>query len=437
MIKENAIKLVDLFDPEIANLLHTEEERQRTTIGLIASENVVSPLAACLEGSIFTNKNTEGYAGKRYVGGCANADAAELLAVERLKTLFGCDHANIQASNATIANLAVLVGLLNEGDTILSMNLSDGGHLSHGAKFHMSGQLFNSVHYGVNKETERIDMGEVRALALEHKPRMIICGASSYPRTIDYEEFRVIADEVGAYMWADCAHDIGLIAGGAIPSPVPYVDVVTFSTQKTLRGPRGCGIILCKKEFANRLDRGVFPRLQGGPKADMLAARAVLFKECMEPEFKAYAKQVVLNANALAKGCAEEGLRVITGGTDTHMVMLDVTSVVPSGQVAENTLNDIGLVTNKNMIPFDQLPPSIASGLRIGSSIMTTRGAKEDELYRIGRLIGKVLKSYKDTEILNKIKSEVYEIATSYPVFSSEWIPSSCRDAYLEMVDKN
>ncbi len=433
MIKENAIKLVDLFDPEIANLLHLEEERQRTTIGLIASENVVSPLASCLEGSVFTNKNTEGYAGKRYVGGCANADAAELLAVERLKTLFGCEHANIQSGNATIANLAVLVGLLNEGDTILSMNLSDGGHLSHGAKFHMSGQRYNSVHYGVNKETEQIDMDEVRALALEHKPRMIICGASSYPRTLDYEKFRAIADEVGAYMWADCAHDIGLIAGGAIPSPVPYVDIVTFSTQKTLRGPRGCGIIMCKRELAGKIDRGVFPRIQGGPKADMLAARAVLFKECMEPEFKAYAKQVVLNAKALVKGCEEEGLRIITGGTDTHMVMLDVTSLVPSGQVAETILNQVGLVTNKNMIPFDQLLPSVASGIRIGSSIMTTRGAKEEALYHIGRLLGRTLKNYENGEVLEQISKEVRDIAISYPMFSSEWISEAIRSDFEEM----
>ncbi len=437
MIKENAMKLVNHFDPEIAELLHAEEERQRITIGLIASENVVSPLASCLEGSAFTNKNTEGYAGKRYVGGCANADAAELLAVERLKNLFGCEHANVQSGNATIANLAVLEALLKPGDTVLSMNLSDGGHLSHGAKFHLSGKRFNIVNYGVNKETEHIDMKNIRELALKHKPNMIICGASSYPRMIDYKEFKAIADEVGAYMWADCAHDIGLIAGGAIPSPVPYVDVVTFSTQKTLRGPRGCGVILCKKELADKLDRGVFPRIQGGPKADMLAARAVLFKECMQPEFKTYVRQVVLNAKALAKGCAEEGLRLITGGTDTHMVMLDVTTIVPSGQLAEDTLNEVGLVANKNMIPFDTLPPSVASGIRIGSSIMTTRGAKEETLYKIGCLIGKTLKNHQDPEILGQIAKEVKDIAISFPMFSGEWVSPSIRTDFEAMyIDK-
>jgi len=430
MKKEDAAQLLDRFDPEIAGLLHKEEDRQFRTIGLIASENIASPLATYLEGSVFTNKNTEGYPGKRFVGGCENSDQAELLAIERLKELFGVEHANIQSGNATIANMAVLSGLLTPGDTILGMNLSDGGHLSHGAKFHFSGREFKAVHYGLNRETERIDMEQVHALALEHKPKMIICGASSYPRLIDYAAFREIADEVGAYFWVDCAHDIGLVAGGAIPSPVPYADVVTFSTQKTLRGPRGCGVILCKEELGNKIDRGVFPRLQGGPKGDMLAARAVLFKECMQPEFKLYAKQVCANAKALAKGCAEEGLRLITGGTDTHMVMLDVTPLIPSGQEAETVLNSVGLVANKNMIPFDTLPPSVASGVRLGSPTMTTRGAKEEEMVRIGHLVGKTLKNYQNQAVLQEIAKEVEAIATSHPMFSSEWIAADCRDLY-------
>ena len=430
MKKEDAAQLLDRFDPEIAGLLHKEEDRQFRTIGLIASENIASPLATYLEGSVFTNKNTEGYPGKRFVGGCENSDKAELLAIERLKELFGVEHANIQSGNATIANMAVLSGLLTRGDTILGMNLSDGGHLSHGAKFHFSGREFNAVHYGLNKETERIDMEQVHALALEHKPKLIVCGASSYPRLIDYAAFREIADEVGAYFWVDCAHDIGLVAGGAIPSPVPYADVVTFSTQKTLRGPRGCGVILCKEELGNKIDRGVFPRLQGGPKGDMLAARAVLFKECMQPEFKLYAKQVCANAKALAKGCAEEGLRLITGGTDTHMVMLDVTPLIPSGQEAETVLNSVGLVANKNMIPFDTLPPSVARGVRLGSPTMTTRGAKEEEMVRIGHLVGKTLKNYQNQAVLQEIAKEVEAIATSHPMFSSEWIAADCRDLY-------
>lgn len=430
MNKENAVQLLDRFDPEIAELLHKEEDRQFRTIGLIASENIVSPISTYLEGSVFTNKNTEGYPGKRFVGGCENSDKAELLAIERLKKLFGVEHANVQSGNATLANMAVLSGLLTPGDTILGMNLSDGGHLSHGAKFHFSGREFKAVHYGLNRETERIDMDQVRALALEHKPKMIVCGASSYPRLIDYAAFRAIADEVGAYFWVDCAHDIGLVAGGAIPSPVPYADVVTFSTQKTLRGPRGCGVILCKGELGAKIDRGVFPRLQGGPKGDMLAARAVLFKECMQPEFKLYAKQVCANAKALAKGCAEEGMRFITGGTDTHMVMLDVTPLIPSGQEAESVLNSVGLVANKNMIPFDTLPPSVASGIRLGSPTMTTRGAKEEEMTRIGHLVGQTLKNYQNPDVLKKIAAEVESTATSHPMFSSEWISADCRALY-------
>ncbi len=428
MDKGSAIKMLDKFDPEMAGLLHKEEERQRATIGLIASENVASALSTCLEGCVFTNKNTEGYPGKRFVGGCEYADAAEQLAIKRLKELFGCEHANLQAGNATIANIAVLVGLLKPGDTILSMSLSHGGHLSHGASFHFSGKNFKVVQYGVSPETHRIDMNNVRQLALESQPQIVVCGASSYPRLIDYRAFAEITREVGAYLWCDCAHDIGLIAAGAIPSPVPYADVVTFSTQKTLRGPRGCGVILCRKELGGKIDRGVFPKIQGGPKADMLAARGVLFKECMTPEFKAYGKQVVQNAKALAQGCADEGLTLITGGTDNHMVMLDVTPLISSGQEAEVVLNSVGLVTNKNAIPFDKLPPSVASGLRIGSPIMTTRGAKEDVLYRIGRLIGQTLKNYQSYEKLKEIAEEVKTIAESYPLFSKEWIPATCKE---------
>lgn len=433
MKSEKGIKLMDKFDLEMSELLHSEEERQFTTIGLIASENVASPFATCLEGSIFTNKNTEGYPGKRFVGGCEYADSAEQLAIKRIKELFGCDHANLQSGNATIANMAVLVALLNPGDTILSMNLSDGGHLSHGAKFHFSGKNFKTIHYGVSKDKEVIDIEKVRALALEHKPSMIICGASSYPRKIDYAAFRQVADEVGAYLFVDCAHEAGLIAGKAIPSPVPYADVVTFSTQKTLRGPRGCGIIMCKSEYAKKIDRAVFPNIQGGPKPDMLAARAVLFKECMQPEFQAYSLQVLKNAEALAKGCNDEGLRLVTGGTDTHMVMLDVTNLISSGQEAETLLNRIGLVTNKNPIPYESLPMSQTSGIRIGSPVMTTRGAKEDTMYRIGVLLGRTLKNKENNEVLDEIAAEVKEIATSYPKFSSEWVVPALREEFEDL----
>lgn len=433
MNKIDGIRLLDIFDEEMSKLLHSEEKRQFETIGLIASENVASPLSTCLEGSVFTNKNTEGYPGKRFVGGCENADAAEQLAIKRAKELFGAEHANIQSGNATIANMAVLTALLKPGETVLGMNLSDGGHLSHGASFHYSGKNFKGIHYGVSEDTEMIDLNEVRRLALEHKPKVIVCGASSYPRRIDYEGFRKIADEVGAYFWVDSAHDIGLIAGKAIPSPVGIADVVTFSTQKTLRGPRGCGIILCREELGNRIDRAVFPGLQGGPKGDMLAARAVLFKECMTPEFQAYAKQVLANAVALGKGCVDSGVRLVTGGTDTHMVMLDVSELMESGLAGEQLLSKLGLITNKNMIPFDKLPPSVSSGIRIGSSLMTTRGAKEDTMYRIGQLIGKALNNPESDEILEGIKKEVFEIATSFPIFSPEWIPAICRDEFIKM----
>ncbi len=419
---EERFNFLKEFDPEIADLLRKEQIKQRETIGLIASENVASPLSTCLEGSIFTNKNTEGYPGKRYVGGTENEDKVELIAIARLKKLFGCGHANLQSGNATIANSAVFMGLLQPGDTVLSMSLNDGGHLSHGAKFHFSGKFYNIIQYGVRPEDECIDMKLVRELAMKYKPKMIVCGASAYPRLIDYAEFRRIANEVGAYLWVDAAHVIGLIAGKAIPSPVPYADVVTFSTQKTLRGPRGCGVILCREELKNKIDRGVFPGMQGGPKADMIAARAVLFKECMTREYQCYQQQVVKNARALAQGCMDEGLKLVTGGTDTHLALVRVTDFVESGREAELLLESVGIVTNKNLIPFDKLNSNLTSGIRIGSPLMTTRGAKEGEMEHIGHLIGNTLKSKNDKEKLNHIAEEVKKIAIRYPMFSDEWV---------------
>lgn len=430
---QDARVLLAKFDPEMFGLLEAEEKRQFETLGLIASENIVSPLASYLEGSVFTNKNTEGYPGKRFVGGCQLADKAELIALERVKKVFGAEHANIQSGNATIANMAVLVGLLQPGDTILGLELNNGGHLSHGAGFHFSGREFKAYHFGINRETERIDMDQVREMAREHQPKLIVIGSSSYPRVIDYKAFREIADEVGAYLWVDNAHDCGLVAGGAIPSPVPYADVVTMSTQKTLRGPRGCGVILCKEELGKKIDRGVFPRIQGGPKGDMLAARGVLFQELLQPEFKVYAKQIVKNAQALAEGCKSQGLRVVTGGTDTHMVMLDVTPVIENGLAAETLLCSVGIVTNKNMIPYDQLPASVGSGLRIGSPTMTTRGAKEAEMYRIGELIGLTLNNKDNPEVLAEIAAEVKALATSHPMFSSEWVAPEIREDFERM----
>lgn len=419
---EERIEFLKNFDPEIAELLREEEIKQKKTIGLIASENVASPLSICLEGSIFTNKNTEGYPGKRYVGGTANEDKIELIAIERLKKLFGCEHANLQSGNATIANSAVFMGLLNPGDTVMSMSLNDGGHLSHGAKFHFSGKFYNVIQYGVKKTDECIDMEQVHKMALEYKPKMIVCGGSAYSRLIDYAEFRKIADEIGAYLWVDAAHIIGLIAGKVIPSPVPYADVVTFSTQKTLRGPRGCGIILCKEELKNKIDRGVFPGMQGGPKADMIAARAVLFKECMTKEYQKYQIQVVKNAKALVQGCMDEGLRIVANGTDTHLALVKVIDFIESGREAELLLESVGIITNKNLIPFDELSSNLTSGIRIGSALMTTRGAKEPEMRRIGQLIGMTLKCKDNKTELDKIRTEVDTIADRYPMFSEEWI---------------
>lgn len=413
---------LEKFDPEMADLLRREEEKQRKSIGLIASENIASPLSVCLEGSIFTNKNTEGYPGRRYVGGTAIEDQIELLAIDRAKKLFGCGHANLQSGNATIANSAVLMGLLSPEDTVLSMSVNDGGHLSHGAKFHFSGRFYNIIQYGVRREDEQIDMDQVRDLARRYRPKIILCGGSAYPRLIDFKAFREIADEAGAYLWVDAAHIIGLIAGKVIPSPVPYADVVTFSTQKTLRGPRGCGVILCREELKGKIDRGVFPGMQGGPKADMIAARAVLFKECMTEEFKDYQKQVVKNAKALARGCLEEGLTLVSGGTDTHLALVKVTDFVDSGREAELLLESAGLITNKNLIPFDTLSSNLTSGIRIGSPLMTTRGAKEEEMQGIGRMIGTILKNKNSTEVLNKIRRKADEITDKYPLFASEWM---------------
>lgn len=422
MTTRDRVDFLMKFDPEIAGLLEKEEVKQRKTIGLIASENIASPMSVCLEGCIFTNKNTEGYPGKRYVGGTENEDKVELIAIERLKELFGCGHANLQSGNASVANAAVFMGLLQPGDTVLSMSLNDGGHLSHGASFNISGKFYNIIQYGVSARDEQIDMEQVREMAMEHKPKMIVCGGSSYPRLIDYEEFRKIADEVGAYLWVDAAHVIGLIAGKAIPSPVPWADVVTFSTQKTLRGPRGCGVILCKEELKNKIDRGVFPGIQGGPKADMIAARAVLFKECMTEQYQKYQLQVLKNAKALVEGCKEEGLSLVSGGTDNHLALVKVVDYIESGREAELLLESVGIITNKNLIPFDKLNANLTSGIRIGSPLMTTRGAKETEMLRIGKLLGIALKNNKDESVLRKVKNEVYDITDSYPIFADEWL---------------
>lgn len=425
--REQSLKMLEVFDPEIYALYQAEIKRQQTTIDLVASENVASPLSTCLEGSKFTNKNMVGYPHSRFTGGCANINAAETLAIERLKELFGCEYANVQAVNATIANTAVLCALLKPGDTFLSLAADDGGHISHGDSAHLSGMLFKREAYHIDPATERVDMDDVLAMARKHQPKLIMCGFTAYTRSLDYAAFASIAKEVGAYLWVDCAHEIGLIAAKAIPSPVPYADIVTFSTQKTLRGPRGAGIILCKQALAEKVDNAVFPMLQAGSKTDMVVARSVLFKECMTKEFAAYGKQVVANAKALAEGCSASGMRLVSGGTDNHMVLVDVSQLVANGQVAEDMLEAVGIIANKISIPFVRLADGMPAGLRIGSPDMTTRGAKEDTFYRIGELIGKTLTSKGDAAILAQVKAEVAQIAAQYPDFSPEWLTPECR----------
>lgn len=417
--------LIHDFDPEVSDLLLAEEKRQMETIDLIASENYASPLACGLEGSVFADKNAEGHASGRFVAGCEYVNQLENLAADRLKKLFGCEHANVQAMSATIGNIAVLRACLKPGDTILSMELNQGGHLSHGASFHDSGKTYRAVFYHVDPKTERIDMVEVERLAREHKPQMIICGTSSYPRLIDYEEFSRIAKEAGAFLFADIAHNVGLIAAGAIPSPVPYADVVTSSTHKTWRGSRGGGVVLCKKALAQKIDRAIFPGLQGAPKMDMIAARAVQFKESGTPEFKRYARQVLNNAKALAEALNDGGIRLVSGGTDTHLILADVRGLNLTGMEAEALLESVGIIVNKNMIPYDPLPAKDSSGLRLGSPAMTTRGMNESDMKAIGGLVIRTLHAGGEAGVREReaIKKEVLQIVQNYPLFDERWLP--------------
>lgn len=423
MYMDNSFELIKKFDPEIANLTIEEEARQLETLCLIASENYASPVTIGMEGTVWANKNAEGYPGRRFAGGCELADKIEKLAIERCKELFCCEYVNIQSMSSTLSNVAVLRALLKPGDTILSMELNQGGHLSHGAKFHYSGKMYNVVQYGLNPETETIDMEQVEKLAKEHKPQVIICGTSSYPRTVDYKRFGEIAKEVGAYLMVDIAHPVGLIAGGVIPSPVPYADVVTTSTHKTFRGPRGCGVIMCKAELGKKIDQQVFPGLQGAPKMDMIASRAVLFKECMTQEYKDYQHQVAKNAVALAEELKKCGLRLVSGGTETHLVLVDIRDLIPTGREAEDVLGSVGIVVNKNMIPFDPQSANLASGIRIGSPALTTRGFKEEDMREVARLLAKALKHHDDEAVLAEVKDAVRTKAMKYPMFSEEWNP--------------
>ena len=423
MYLDNSYAAVKRFDAEMARLVEAEEERQRTTLNLIVSENYASPLAIGLEGSVLANKNAQGYPDTRMVGGCEIVNEVERIAVQRIKTLFGCEHANLQSMSATLANIAVLRALLKDGDTILALGTALGGHISHGDSCNLSGTYYHVVHYGFDPKTEQIDMNEVEDLAKSCRPMLIICGSGAYPRLVDYEGFSRIAKSVGAYLLADIAHPAGLIAAGLIPSPVPFADVVTSTTHKTWRGSRGCGVILCTQELAKRIDREVSPGLQGAPKMDMIAARAVQAKESMTPQFKAYQRQTMLNAAAFADELQKCGLRLISGGTDTHLILADIRSHIASGALANDVLSSVGMVINKEPIPFDPQGDGPTSGIRIGTPALTTRGLKEREFRQIAHLLSDALRFSQQPDKLAEIREEAARMAVNYPLFSAEWMP--------------
>lgn len=407
-------------DKKIQEAIEKERERQLYNIELIASENYVSKDVLEAAGSILTNKYAEGYPSKRYYGGCIHVDEVEELARKRAMELFHAEHANVQPHSGSQANMGVYMAVLEPGDTVLGMNLTAGGHLTHGHPLNFSGSLYNFVDYGVDKHTEYIDYEDVRRVALETKPKLIVAGASAYPRVIDFKKFREIADEVGAYFMVDMAHIAGLVAAGLHPSPVPYADFVTSTTHKTLRGPRG-GIILCKKEHAALLDKKVFPGMQGGPLMHIIAAKAVCFYEAMQPEFKSYAKQVITNTKVLSDTLKEEGFRIVSDGTDNHLLLVDVkASLGMSGKKAEELLDQAGITCNKNTIPFDSEKPFVTSGIRLGSAAMTTRGFKENEFHQVALWISQVLKNGDNEKFIQQIHKEVCTLTKRFPLPNEE-----------------
>ncbi len=419
-------ELVSAVDPELAEALENERRRENEGLELIASENFVSPAVLAAMGSVMTNKYAEGYPAKRYYGGCEFVDVAEELARERAKKLFGAEHANVQPHSGAQANMAVYMAVLKPGDTMMGMKLTDGGHLSHGHPLNYSGKEFNIVPYGVSRETETIDYDEVRRLARQHKPKLIVCGASAYPRVIDFKQLREIADEVGALLMADIAHIAGLVAAGLHPSPVPYCDFVTTTTHKTLRGPRG-GMILCTEKWASAIDKAVFPGVQGGPLMHVIAAKAVAFAEALQPEWKAYQQRIVSNAALLCNEVAARGWRIVSGGTDNHLFLINLGADFISGKKAERWLGMAGITVNKNTVPFDTRKPYIASGLRIGTPAVTTRGMGAAEMKQIADLIDRVLRSEEDKDDPVKlkmfqdkmagIKEEVKTLTARFPLY--------------------
>ncbi len=405
-------------DYEVFQALRAEIGRQTGQLEMIASENFASEAVMQAEGSVFMNKYAEGYPGRRYYGGCENVDVVEQLAIDRLNMLFGSEYANVQPHSGSQANMAVYFAVLNPGDTILSMNLAHGGHLSHGASVSFSGRLFNVVHYGVEKESETIDFDQVAQLAREHRPKLIVAGASAYPRTIDFATFRMIADEVGAYLMVDMAHISGLVAAGIHPSPVPFAEFVTSTTHKTLRGPRG-GFILSTEKYSRLLNSQIFPGIQGGPLMHVIAAKAVAFKEALGDEFKFYCQRIVANAKVLAQVLSERGFRLVSGGTDNHLILLDLSDKSITGAEAEKLLERAGITVNKNAIPFDSQPPTVTSGIRIGTPAVTTRGLKEEEIKEVAGFIADLLLNPNDEAVAQKVRAGVQEICKNFPLYEA------------------
>ena len=422
------LKHIWSVDPEVAQAIYNETCRQAETLEMIASENFVSEAVLEAQGSVLTNKYAEGYPGKRYYGGCENVDIIENLARERACAIFGADHANVQPHSGSSANLAAYYSIASHGDTIMGMALAHGGHLTHGHKVNFSGSHFNVVQYGLNPETELIDYEAMRKLALEAKPKVILAGSSAYPREIDFAPFRAVADEVGAKLMVDMAHFAGLVAAGLHQNPVPVADIVTTTTHKTLRGPRG-GMILCKAELAKAVDKNVFPGYQGGPLEHVIAGKAVAFKEAQQESFKEYQRHIVANARALAKVLADGGARLISGGTDTHLILVDVTPLGLTGREAENALYKAGITVNKNAIPFDSNPPAITSGIRLGTPALTTRGMNVNQMERIGAWILEILSAPQDENLAAKVRREVGELCQEFPLYAQRLQDDRCGDA--------
>jgi len=414
---ENTRRLAEV-DPEIAKVVLEETRRQEEGLELIASENFVSPAVLEAAGSVLTNKYAEGYPGKRYYGGCEVVDVAESLAISRAKELFGADYVNVQPHSGSQANMGAYMALMKPGDTMLSLDLNSGGHLTHGAAFNFSGKLYKVVHYGLTRDTETLDYAQAAELAREHKPRVLVVGASAYPRTIDFTKFREIADSVGAALMVDMAHIAGLVAAGVHPSPVPVADIVTSTTHKTLRGPRG-GLVLSREQYGKTINSQIFPGIQGGPLMHVIAAKAVAFREALTPEFKAYQRQIVANAKALAEALQRGGLRLCSGGTDNHLMLVDLRPKKLTGKVAEEVLGKAGITVNKNMIPFDPEKPMVTSGVRIGTPAVTSRGMKEAEMATIGALVVEALDHASDEQRLTGVREKIKEFTRGFPLYAS------------------